>query len=223
MSINVKQQVKCPGCGQLSEMTVWQSITASDSPDLKDDLLKGKINIFRCPSCASAALMPTPMLYTDSEKNLMITFSPCNDEAEKYRLFDSVKTASKESGELSGLEEYNLRFVSTYNELLEKLLIFDSGLHDKVIELLKLLVIMQDTENMPHRICMFGKAENEEIEFMVQDKKENQIYTSRVPMSTYETVKEQLRQSGVKYKSFDWEMVDAEYASNMLYGMNNNL
>lgn len=222
MSINIKQQVKCPNCGQMSEITVWQSITAEDN-DLKEDLLKGKINIFQCPSCSSAALMPTPLLYTDSAKKLMITFIPCNDESEKYRLFDSVKTASKESGELAGLDEYNLRFVSSYNELLEKLLVFENGMHDKVIELLKLLVLMQDTENMPHRVCMFGKSENDEIEFMVQDKKENRLYTSRVPMSTYETVKEQLRQSGVKYKSFDWEMVDAEYASNLLYGMNNTL
>lgn len=222
MSINIKQQVKCPNCGQMSEITVWQSITAEDN-DLKEDLLKGKINIFQCPSCSSAALMPTPLLYTDSAKKLMITFIPCNDESEKYRLFDSVKTTSKESGELAGLDEYNLRFVSSYNELLEKLLVFENGMHDKVIELLKLLVLMQDTENMPHRVCMFGKSENDEIEFMVQDKKENRLYTSRVPMSTYETVKEQLRQSGVKYKSFDWEMVDAEYASNLLYGMNNTL
>lgn len=223
MSINIKQQVKCPKCGQLSEVTVWQSITASDSADLKEDLLKGKINMFRCPSCSLAALMPNPMLYTDSDKKLMITFSPCSDETEKYRLFDSVKTVSKDSGELEGLNEYNLRFVSSYNELLEKILIYECGLHDKVIELLKLLVLMQDTEKMQNRTCMFGKLENNEIEFMVQDKKENQVYTSRVPMDTYRTVEEQLRQSGIKYKSFDWEIVDGEYASRMLYGMNNNM
>ena len=223
MSINIKQQVKCPKCGQLSEVTVWQSVTADDSPDLKEDLLKGKINIFHCPSCSAAALMPNPMLYTDSGKKLMITFSHFSTEQEKYRLFESVKTASKDSGELAGIEDYNLRFVTTYNELSEKLMIFDCGLHDKVIELLKLLVLMQDTENMPNRVCMFGKLENNEIEFMVQDKKEERIYTSKVPLGTYETVKEQLRQSGIKYKSFDWEMVDADYASNMLYGMNNNL
>lgn len=223
MSINIKQQVKCPKCGQMSEVTVWQSITVSDSKDLKEDLLKGKVNMFRCPSCSMSALMPNPMLYTDSDKNLMITFSPCNDEAEKYRLFDSVKTTSKESGELSGLQEYNLRFVASYNELLEKILIYDCGLHDKVIELLKLLVLMQDTENMQNRTCMFGKLENNEIEFMVQDRKQNQVYTSRVPMDTYRTIEEQLLKSGVKYKSFDWEIVDADYASRMLYGMNNNL
>ena len=223
MSINTTQQIKCPACQHLEEITLWQSITANDSPDLKDDLLKGKINIFRCSSCGQTALVPVPLLYRDDRAKLMISFSPCSDDAERAMLYESVKKTSKESGELDSFQDYNLRFVSAYNDLLEKLLIFDCGLHDKVIELLKLLVLMQDTDNMAHRVCMFGKKDADELEFLVQDKKEEKLYTSRIPMSTYETVKEQLKNSGIKYKSFDWEIIDADYASRMLYGMNNNL
>lgn len=223
MSINISHQIKCPSCENLQELTLWQSITANDSPDLKDDLLKGKINIFRCSSCGQVALVPMPLLYHDEKAKLMISFSPCADEVSRAQLFESVKKTSKESGELENLTDYNLRFISEYNDFLEKVLIFDNGLHDKVIELLKLLVLLQDSENMAHRVCMFGKMENDELEFLVQDKKENKLYTSRIPMSTYETVKEQLRQSGIKFKSFDWEIVDSDYASRMLTGMNNTL
>ncbi|MBE7015325.1 MAG: hypothetical protein E7417_00660 [Ruminococcaceae bacterium] len=223
MSINLTQQIKCPACQNLQEITLWQSITPTDSPDLKEDLLKGKINIFRCTSCGQIALVPMPVLYHDDKKKLMISFTPCEDDAKRVQLFNEIKATSKKSGELESLEDYNLRFVWSYNDFLEKILIFDNGLHDKVIELLKLLVLMQDTDNMPHRTCMFGKLDEDEIEFLVQDKKEEKLYTSRIPMSTYETVHTQLKQSGIKYKSFDWEMVDSDYASRMLYGMNNNL
>ena len=223
MSINIKQQVKCPKCGQMSDVTVWQSVTAQDSPDLKEDILKGKLNMFGCPSCGQAALMPNPLLYTDPGKKLMITFAPCSDDAAKAVQFDAIKTASKESGELAGLEDYILRFVTAYNEFMEKILIFDNGLHDKVTELLKLLVLMQDSENMEHRVCMFGKRDGDELEFLVQDKRDGKLYTSRIPMQSYETVKEQLRQSGVKYKSFDWEIINADYAARLLRGVNNNL
>ena len=223
MSINVKQQIKCPRCANLSEMTVWQSITVSDSPDLKEDLLRGNVNIFRCASCGQTALVPNPVLYNDSDKKLMISFSPCEDEVTKAQLFANIKRSSHDSGELENLEDYDLRFVSGYNDFLEKILIFDNGLHDKVIEVIKLLVLMQDSDKMDQRICIFGKAENGEIEFMVQDKKEGSLYISRVPMQTYDVVKEQLRQSGVKYKSFDWEIVDAEYAAKLLRGVNNIL
>lgn len=223
MSINIKEQIKCPACQHLEEVSLWQSITAQDSPDLKEDLLKGKINIFRCSSCGQTALVPIPLLYRDDNAKLMISFSPCDDDVTRAKLYESIKKTSHESGELKNFEDYNLRFVSAYNDLLEKLLIFDNGLHDKVVELLKLLVLMQDTENMAHRICMFGKKDGDELEFLVQDRKEEKLYTSRIPMTTYETVKEQLKNSGIKYKSFDWEIVDADYASKMLYGMNNSL
>ena len=70
---------------------------------------------------------------------------------------------------------------------------------------------------------MFGKKDGEQLEFMVQDKKEGQVYTSRVPMETYNTVAKSLRESGVKNYSFDWEIVDADYASSLLRGANNSL
>lgn len=222
MSINFKKQIKCPSCSNLCEMTLWQSITVSDSQDLKDDLLKGKINIFRCASCGATALVPVPLLYHDEEKHLMISFSPC-EESDKIRLFNQVKETSRDSGELAELSDYNLRFVCSYNEFLEKILISDSGLSDKTIEVLKLLVLMQESDKMENRVCIFGKKDGEQIEFMVQDKKEGQIYTPRVPMETYNTVAKSLKESGVKDRSFDWEIVDAEYAASLLHGRNNSL
>lgn len=223
MSINTTQEIKCPNCSHLSDMTVWQSITVSDSSDLKEELLHGNVNIFKCPDCGQTALLPTPLLYNDEEKKLMISFIPCQDDSQTLHLYESVRQSSKASGELDGLEDYNLRFVTQYNDLLEKILIFDNNLHDKAIEVIKLLILMQDPEKADRRICIFGKCTADEIEFMVQDKSENQIYTSKVPMQTYNTVSSQLRQSGVKYKSFDWEMVNSEYAASLLRGTNNPL
>jgi len=223
MSINEKQTIKCPKCGQMSELTIWESITVSDSHDLKEDLLKGNINVFRCSSCGQTALFPSPILYQDEKQKLLISFAPENDIAEKTRLFEEVKASSKRSGELDKFLDYNLRFVTSYNELLEKILIFDNGFHDKVIEIIKLLILSQDSDKMIQRSCMFGKLDGNEIEFLVQDKKENQIYTSRVPLDTYKTIETQLKQSGAKFKSFNWEIVDLDLAANLLRGINNTL
>ena len=59
MSLNSKQNVRCPQCGQMSDVTVWDMITVKDSADLKQDLLRGRINMFQCPSCAHTALIRT--------------------------------------------------------------------------------------------------------------------------------------------------------------------
>ena len=220
MSLNSKQNVRCPKFDQVTEVTVWNSITVSDSADLKQDLLRGKVNMFSCPSCGHTALMPSPMLYHDEKKRLMISFSPCDDPVLKAQLFDNIQKTSKESGELSKLEGYNLRFITDYNELLEKILIFDNGMNDKTVEVIKLMILSQDIDKSGDRVCRFGKREADEIEFMIYDMKENQTYTSRVPLSTYETVDTSLRESGVKPYSFDWEQVDGVYATRLLQGFN---
>lgn len=223
MSINLKQSVKCPKCSQMSDVTVWSSITVKDSGDLKSDLLAGKINMFRCPSCEHTALMPQPLLYHDEEKKLMILFSPTNDPVIKEQMFENVKETSKNSGELEKLEGYNLRFISDYNELLEKILIFDNGFNDKAIEVIKLMILSQDVDKSEQRNCRFGKLCDDGIEFMIHDFIENQIYTSTVPVSSYDTVYKNLLESGMKPYSFDWEEVDSSYATRLLNGFNNNL
>ena len=222
MSINSKQSVKCPECGQMSDVTVWNSITVSDSGDLKKDLLSGKVNMFRCASCGHTALMPTPMLYHDEGRRLMISFSPTNDPVLKQQLFENVQNSSRSSGELEKLIGYNLRFVTDYNELLEKILIFDNGLNDKAVEVIKLMVLSQDVDKSEQRVCRFGKCENESIEFMIHDFIENKLYTSSVPMETYDRIYNSLIESGMKPYSFDWEIVDAAYATRLLNGFNNN-
>ena len=221
MSLNSKENVRCPQCGQMSEVTVWNSVTVKDSADLKQDLLGGLVNMFRCPSCSYAALMPTPMLYHDEDRKLMISFSPCSDSVTEQRLFDKVRETSGKSGELKGLSGYNLRFVTDYNELLEKILIFDNELNDKTIEVIKLMILSQDVDKAGNRVCRFGKSENGVMEFMIYDVKENMTYTSSVPIETYNTVDKNLRESGVKPYSFDWEMVNASYATRLLQGFNN--
>ena len=131
------------------------------------------------------------------------------------------RAASGKSGELKGLSGYNLRFVTDYNELLEKILIFDNELNDKTIEVIKLMILSQDVDKAGNRVCRFGKSENGVMEFMIYDVKENMTYTSSVPIETYNTVDKNLRESGVKPYSFDWEMVNASYATRLLQGFNN--
>ena len=222
MSINSKQSVKCPNCSQMSDVTVWSSITVKDSADLKADLLSGKINMFKCPSCEHIALMPNPLLYHDEDKKLMISFTPTNDPVVKEQMFSNIKDSSSKSDELSKLEGYNLRFVTDYNELLEKVLIFDNELNDKAIEVLKLMILSQDIEKSEQRNCRFGKVCDDGLEFMIHDFIENQVYTSTVPKSSYDTVYASLIESGMKPYSFDWEMVNSTYATRLLNGFNNN-
>ncbi len=217
MSLNTQEKIRCPKCGNLNDITLWQSITVSDSHDLKQELLMGKLNILTCSECSAKALVPTPLLYHDEDKKLMLSFMPCQTEEEAQKQFDSIKESSRSSGELNELIGYNLRFVSDYNSLLEKILIFDSGLNDKTVEVIKLMVLMQEPDMLEKRSSLFGKKhEDGSIEIMVQNHNDGAVFTSKAPAQTYETIHAELLRSGVKDISFDWEIVDKEYAQHLL-------
>lgn len=222
MSIGEKKRVKCPACQAEQEIMVWESVTATDA-DVKEDILKGRVNVLTCGECGIKARLAVPLVYTDAEKKLVIYYVDARDSAAKYEKFASVKEETKHSGELAELAGYSLRFVADYNELLEKILIFDAGLFDKAVEVVKLAVLMQDEARADKRTAVFGKIEDDFLEFMVTDSEEGMIYTSKVPRATYDTIETALRQSGVKHTSFDWEIVDSDHAKTLLYGANNIL
>lgn len=222
MSLNTQEKVRCPKCGELNDITLWQSVTVSDSDDLKQELLRGRLNVLVCTSCGVKALVPTPLLYHDEAKKLMFSFCPSNDDSTAAAQFEQIKTSSRESGELEKLSGYNLRFISDYNALLEKILIFDSGLHDKTVEILKLMALMQEPDKIEERSALFGKKNDDgSIEILVRNKSDGQLFTSTAPAETYEIINRQLGLSGVKFTSYDWETVDRNYAMRLLGGINN--
>ncbi|MBQ7793085.1 MAG: CpXC domain-containing protein [Clostridia bacterium] len=217
MSLNTQEKIRCPKCGTLNDITLWQSLTVSDSQDLKQELLSGKLNVLTCSDCGARALVPTPLLYHDEDKKLMISFMPTETAEEAQKQFASIKESSRQSGELNELCGYNLRYVSDYNSLLEKILIFDSGLNDKTVEVIKLMVLMQEPELAEKRSALFGKKyEDGSVEIMVQNLDDGAVFTSRAPAETYTTIHTELLRSGVKDISFDWEMVDKDYAAKLL-------
>ncbi|MDO4617925.1 MAG: CpXC domain-containing protein [Clostridia bacterium] len=217
MSVNYKETVKCPKCQKESDITIWEFITVKDSPDLKEDLLKGKLNIFECDECGERALFPAPILYHDEDKKLVLSFFSTNSPEETEEAYKMMLSTSKELEGIEDLENYNLRFVTEYNSLMEKILIFDAGLNDKTIEVIKLMVLQNAEGDSDSLKPFFGKKyEDGSIEILVNDLKTGKVYTSKAPKETYQTIHTALKSSGVKEKSFNWEMVDRNYAEKLL-------
>lgn len=223
MSLNTQEKVRCPKCGAINDITLWQSVTADDSADLKEDLLGGRLNVLCCTECRARALVPTPLLYRDDKSKLLISLCPTSDPEEAKKNFDTVRESSRRSGELDELVGYRLRFVSDYNALMEKLLIFDSGLDDKTVEIIKLMVLMQEPDKMKNRSALFGrKFEDGAIEIMVQSTDDGSVFTSKTPGESYNLIHRELLNSGIKAASRDWEVIDRGWAVRALGGVNNS-
>ena len=63
-------------CGQTFEGDVFKSANVTLHPDLKEQILDGRFNRVRCPSCRREIDAGVPFLYHDMTANLMVWVYP---------------------------------------------------------------------------------------------------------------------------------------------------
>jgi hypothetical protein len=129
----------CPRCGAESEVTAWESINATLDPKLKDDLLNGKLWKFTCDKCEYSEDAPYSLLYHDMRRHFMVWLVP--PEADGRIRLEENDIQMPEAEQMGG---YHLRLVASVNDLIEKILLFDAGLDDRVIEVLKGMIRRQE-------------------------------------------------------------------------------
>jgi hypothetical protein len=71
-----KIQTSCPTCNNPIVAEIQQVIDMGKTPQLKDLLLSGGINLAHCQVCGFQGQLPIPIVYHDPKKELLLTFSP---------------------------------------------------------------------------------------------------------------------------------------------------
>lgn len=71
-----KTQTLCPRCKQPIVVDLQQVFDLNVDPQSKNRLLSNSVNIARCPNCGYSGQIPTPIVYHDPEKELLLTFFP---------------------------------------------------------------------------------------------------------------------------------------------------
>jgi len=69
-------QVNCPQCRQPFMAQVQSIIDVGQQPKLKEQLLRGKLNLATCPFCGHSGVLGMPMLYHDPSKQLLLCLTP---------------------------------------------------------------------------------------------------------------------------------------------------
>lgn len=80
--------IRCQSCGQPFNAELRTVIDVMKEPQLKAELLSGRLNNARCPHCGTPNAVTTPILYHDATKELLIALVPMElnlpkDEQEK--------------------------------------------------------------------------------------------------------------------------------------------
>lgn len=140
MAMRSKVNFKCPKCGQTVEAEQWTAVNGDKNPQQKLKILEGSLFKAKCPKCGKETKIGYPMLYNDTKQNYMIWL--VYDEEEVKHTTDYFKNSKNdliedENGDVVD-KDCRQRIVMSPEALREKIMIFDSGLDDKMIEILKL-------------------------------------------------------------------------------------
>lgn len=132
-----KSTIECPVCQQSHELNIPTQLNVMQQPELKQDLLEGKIFHFECTHCGAVRQLNVQFLYIDIEQQYCVILLPEHQQTVDIAvsMFEQVLAQYPAINE----HRYRLRFVYSVAELIEKVQIFDTGLQDTEVELVKVL------------------------------------------------------------------------------------
>ena len=128
MSTCICKEVSCPHCGTIKKTQMWPGINIASNSELREKVLNETLFDWNCPSCGYQVQLVYPCLYHDKNRKLMICVAPNGNT-------EALKDLDEQFPQLSGIKK---RSVSNLAELKEKVLIFEAGLNDVAVELVKL-------------------------------------------------------------------------------------
>lgn len=132
----------CSKCGAEFSAPDFRSINVARDPSLKERVKDGSLFVVKCPSCGTAALIPEPVLYHDPAQQLLIAYTTAGLSSE-------------------GLEGYTCRLVGSIGEFIEKVKIFDAGLDDIALELLKYVTAQELKKDVSLKFLKMDGADGE--------------------------------------------------------------
>jgi len=135
-------------CGNRFPIDVWDGLDASQGPELRQQVLDGTFHRFPCAVCGETAVYDDLLNYTDFPRRHWLTIVPGVDLAyrSKWIAFaDQSFHATMVEFAPPLVREWSIemtrRLIFGIQSLREKLVAFDAGIDDRVVELLKLQLI----------------------------------------------------------------------------------
>ncbi len=115
--------IDCPNCHKEFPTRLWVSANVTLDPHLKEEIKEGTFNLIKCPGCKGTGSSPTPVLYHDMDKNLMIYVMPGANRQELQEGKKEVEKSVMESfnGSTSKPSVYALDDIHELRSLVDRL------------------------------------------------------------------------------------------------------
>ncbi len=207
--------ITCPECGHENEVKIFRTVNVTTDAELHDLVISGELFRFRCQNCNHEAELKYPVLYNDMKHKFMVYYIPEIDRASV--IDEKLEAEYSKYGELEGITR---RLVGTFNELKEKIHIFESDLDDRAMEIAKVAlydVVCKRTGEEVKGGYFSKYSESEKsigFTFFIGENNEHLVQTTRL-----EIYKKSIEIAGDYDKDTNrsFLLVDRNWARNALY------
>ena len=215
MPINTECSFTCPECETNQTHSITVVIDGSNDKEAKSLLLNRELNLLECCNCGHKGFYEYPILYFDRLKRLMIWYSdgaltPHNSEI----------SLDFPIGNLTE-NPYNLRIANTYDELCEKIEIFDSCVNEIGVEYFKEIYRAQRAEKNEKKLTEIyfngmktNSKDESEFQFIILTE---DIYEGlMIPLEMFQQIVEECGKDDDVLKSIpmnEWKIVDKFFIS----------
>lgn len=136
-------EIKCKYCGEIGTFRYWGSVNTVLNPELKQAVRTGELFKYECPKCRKTSMVHYEFLYHQMEDSFIIFHAENREHAQLWLNSLNESMNHEKMGNLfkatSG--KYVFRAVKSLSELNEKIEIFEAGLDDRIIELVKIFAL----------------------------------------------------------------------------------
>lgn len=172
----IKIPVKCPKCGENSEFSGYRCISATEENKMKDKLLSGTMFKHICPKCQANINVEHSFIYHQPEDALLFHYV-VEDEEMKNVIKTFTEPDEEQKKFVTALaKEYTIvRITRKRALLLEKIAIYDAGLDDRAVELIKVFAASSYLKDNPDKKL-------DDIFFNIRKNKDNPENITKVLM-----------------------------------------
>jgi hypothetical protein len=166
--------IRCPRCRREQTVELYDSINVQADPDLRRRLMANDINVVRCEDCELSFRVDKPLLYHDPARRIMIYLVPFSENALESRERQFADLLLRLDGLLpADIPVPSIGLVCNRIELVERIFLLEAGLNERIIEYLKYLLYIRNTDrlNPATKELLFNAEDSnaEDLCFVVQD------------------------------------------------------
>lgn len=161
-----ERDIRCPHCGAIIRFRFYEHVNVQRHPEWKELVTDGNIFDLHCEKCGHDSRIGYPMIYHDPDKHFMVMMADANNTRDAYSSLKAL-ISDPDEGAAFG-PDYRFRAVTQPASMSEKILIFDAGLDDRIVELLKMMSVLSwsaaNGDRKPERIYL---NDPDRLEFVV--------------------------------------------------------